>query len=132
MPSSEPPEARWRRRSVLTLPGGYTEEGFFLPVGPTASVGLGDRFERTAERQYTKALLFSSLVDLMSLVVCGSAPHVQAGFQRLRDRLPVSLKCVYEKLQRLETGVSAALVRVTADKCQALVRELDGALPDPV
>jgi hypothetical protein len=49
---------------------------------------LDQLFERSAQRQYTQDLLFSSLVDLMSLVTCGSAKHVQASFQRLKDRIP--------------------------------------------
>lgn len=93
---------------------------------------LDDLFERTAERQYTDRLLFSSLVDLMSLVTCGSAKHVQAGFQRLKGRIPVSLKSVYEKLQRLEPGICAELVRSTSASCQSLIRALGGALPDPL
>jgi len=93
---------------------------------------LDELFERTAERQYTKDLLFSSLVDLMSLVTCGSAKHVQTGFLRLKDRIPVSLKCVYEKLQRMEPGVCAELVRFSAAQCRPLIRELGGALPDPL
>jgi hypothetical protein len=93
---------------------------------------LDELFDRTAERQYTDRLLFSSLVDLMSLVTCGSARHVQAGFQRLKDRIPVSLKSVYEKLQRMEPGVCAELVRSTSERCACLIRDLGGALPDPL
>jgi hypothetical protein len=93
---------------------------------------LDDLFERTAERPYTRDLLFSSLLDLMSLVTCGSAKHVQAGCRRLQDDLPVTLKCVYEKLQRMETGVCAELVRSTSAACQSLIRELGGQLPDPL
>jgi hypothetical protein len=35
-------------------------------------------FDRTAERGYTRELLFSTTVDLMTLVVGGKALHVQA------------------------------------------------------
>jgi hypothetical protein len=34
---------------------------------------LNRLFEQTATTQYTRELLFSSLVDLMSLVVCGAS-----------------------------------------------------------
>src|SRR3954451_8433532 len=83
-------------------------------------------FERTADQRYTRELLFSSLVDLMSLVVCGIQPHVQAAFQDQAERLPVTLKSVYEKLQRVEPEVSATLVRFTAQKCGPLIRDLQG------
>lgn len=33
---------------------------------------LDDLFARTADRQYTRELLFSTVVDLMSLVVTGT------------------------------------------------------------
>jgi Transposase DDE domain len=87
---------------------------------------LNALFERTAERQYTHELLFSSLVDLMSLVVCGIQPHIQAAFQDQADRIPVTLKSVYEKLQRVEPGISAELVRFTAQKCGPLIGDLEG------
>ena len=68
---------------------------------------LDSLFERTADRGYTRALLFSTTVDLMSLVVCGRVPHVQSAFNRIRERVPVTLKSVYEKLQHIETFVVA-------------------------
>ena len=88
---------------------------------------LDSLFECTAELGYTKELLFSTTVDLMSLVVCGRVPHVQSAFQRLRERVPVTLKSVYEKLQHIETAVSAALVRSVAGRCRGLITELGGA-----
>jgi hypothetical protein len=91
---------------------------------------LDDLFEQTAQRQYTRELLFSSLVDLMSLVVCGTHPHVQAAFHAQLDRLPVTLKAVYDKLQRVEPHVSAELVRFVAQRCEPLIRQLQGACPD--
>jgi IS4 transposase len=91
-------------------------------------------FEQTAQRGYTRELLFSTTVDLMSLVVAGKAPHVQAAYKYLQERIPVTLKCVYEKLQNIETSVSAELVRHVADRGQGLVTALGGAcqplLPD--
>jgi IS4 transposase len=88
---------------------------------------LDGLFERTAALGYTKELLFSTTVDLMSLVVCGRVPHVQSAFQRIRERVPVTLKSVYEKLQHIETAVSAELVRSVAGRCQGLITELGGA-----
>ncbi len=92
-----------------------------------SATALDRLFERTAERGYTRELLFSTTVDLMSLVVCGKAPHVQAAYKRLLERVPVTLKCVYEKLQHLETTVSAALVRAVAGRCEGLITALGGA-----
>lgn len=83
-------------------------------------------FDRTAERGYTRELLFSTTVDLMSLVVGRKAFHVQAAYRHLRDRVPVTLKCVYDKLRNVETGVSAGLVAHVSGRCEALIAELGG------
>jgi IS4 transposase len=83
-------------------------------------------FNRTAKRGYERELLFSTTVDLMSLVVCGSAPHVQSAYKQIHERVPVTLKSVYEKLQHIETDVSAALVHHVAGRCQGLITELGG------
>lgn len=88
---------------------------------------LDGLFERTAERGYTRELLFSTTVDLMSLVVCGRVPHLQSAFNRIRERVPVTLKSVYEKLQHIEPLVSAEMVHAVAGRCQGLITELGGA-----
>jgi hypothetical protein len=88
---------------------------------------LDELFEQHARRGYTRQLLFSTTVDLMSLVVCGQRPHIKGAHRQLLARVPVSLKSVYEKLQRIETDVSAALVRAVARRCEALIAELEPA-----
>jgi Transposase DDE domain len=87
---------------------------------------LNELFERTAQKQYTKELLFSSVVDLMSLVVCRVQPHIQAAWKVQQECIPVTLKCVYEKLQHVELIMSQALVRFSAQRCEPLIRELKG------
>jgi len=92
-------------------------------------------FEQTAQRGYTRELLFSTAVDLMSRVVCGQARHVSTAFSHLQERIPVTLKSVYEKLEHIEPAVSAALVRSVSQRCETLIGELGGAcrglLPAP-
>jgi hypothetical protein len=90
---------------------------------------LDDLFAQTAKTGYTQELLFSTVVDLMSLVVCGKARHVQSAYQQVRDRVPVTLKSVYEKLQRIEPGVSAGLVSTVAGRCQGLITAVGGGAP---
>ena len=87
---------------------------------------LDDLFDRTAVRGYTKELLFSTTVDLMSLVVGGKAIHVQAAYQHLRARVPVTLKSVYDKLRNIEVEVSAGLVSHVSGRCEALITALGG------
>lgn len=43
-------------------------------------------FHSAAVAQYERELLFSTLVDLMSLVVCRISPSVHAAYVRVRDR----------------------------------------------
>ena len=47
-------------------------------LGPTL---IDELFEGVAEKQYTKRLLFSSIVDLMGLVVCRIRPAIHAAYQ---------------------------------------------------
>jgi hypothetical protein len=73
-------------------------------------------FEQNAEGQYTRELLFSTVFDLMSVVVTGSYGSVCSAYKDLGQSIPVSLTSVYNKLQGIEPGVSAELVRYTAGR----------------
>src|SRR5262245_5437978 len=55
-------------------------------------------FVEHAESQYTRELLFSSVVDLMSVVVCKIQPSVNAAYQAVADTHPVSVTSLYNKL----------------------------------
>jgi Transposase DDE domain len=85
---------------------------------------LNDLFEKTAETQYTKELLFSTLVQLMSEVVLGKQPSVHAAYQSQADDIPVSVTAVYRKLDRMELGVSEALVRDSFERAEPVIRKL--------
>lgn len=86
-------------------------------------------FERTAKRQYTRELLFSSVFGMMLEVVCGIRTSVHAASQALAHTLPVSIVSVYHKLNGLEPATAAALVRYVASQASALIRELGGERP---
>jgi Transposase DDE domain len=90
---------------------------------------LDDWFARTADRQYTRTLLFSTLFDLMSQVVCGMSPSVGAAYQASEASIGVSVVAVYDKLKRLEVTTSAELVRHTAATVTPLIEELGGPRP---
>jgi hypothetical protein len=85
-------------------------------------------FARTAVRQRPSELLFSTVADLMSLVVCRIRPSMHAAFQT-RD-LGVTIKALYDKVKRVEPTVSQALVRDTAERMAAIVRHMGGQLPE--
>src|ERR1700712_4478897 len=71
-------------------------------------------FENVAERQYTRTLLFSTVVDLMATVVCNVRPAIHAAFQANAESIGVSLRAVYDKIDRTEPGLSAGLGRPPA------------------
>src|SRR5437016_11857978 len=56
---------------------------------------LDTLFARTAQRQYTRELLFSSLVQLMSEVVLGVHPTVHAAYQANKAAIRVSTTALY-------------------------------------
>ena len=84
-------------------------------------------FERTAVGQYTRELLFSTVFELMNLVVFKTFPSVHAAYQDSAERIGVSVASVYNKLNGLEASTSAALVRDTARE-KARILEALGAV----
>jgi IS4 transposase len=83
-------------------------------------------FERFAVAQYTRELLFSSLVNLMSLVVCRVRPAIHAAYQAMKEEVPVSLTAVYDKLDGLEPAVSGALLHHVAGQLQPVIEATGG------
>ena len=86
-------------------------------------------FAEHAERQYRRELLFSSVVDLMGLVVCKVQPAVSAAYRAVRDTLPVSLTALYDKINGIEGNVTAALVRHTGERLGAVVDSMGAHYP---
>src|SRR4028119_367534 len=92
---------------------------------------LNRLFEQTATSQYTRELLFSSVVDLMGLVVCGVHPSVRSAYLASLGEISASLTAVYEKLKGIEPGVCRGLVRNTAGRLLPLVRQPAAPRPRP-
>ena len=64
-------------------------------------------FEDVAEKQFTNKLLFSTIVDLMSVVVCRIRPSITRPLQR-GPRRSGPPSTVYDKLDGTETAVGRA------------------------
>jgi hypothetical protein len=90
---------------------------------------IDDLFARTAQHQYTRELMFSSLVQLMSEVVLGVHPTVHAAYKANQEAIGVSTTALYNKLDRVEPGVSAALVRDSAELAESVVKALGASHP---
>lgn len=94
-----------------------------------APKALDALFEKHAKGQYTRDLLFSSIVELMSVVVCKIEPSVHAAYQAVAGTLSVSLTSVYNKINGLESDVTAALVSHTAARLSEVIVAMGGQLP---
>ena len=89
-----------------------------------APEALDALFRDTAERQEEKRLLFSSVVDLMGLVVARVQPSLHAAYQAVSDTLPVSLTSVYNKINGTEAAVTAALVAHSAKRLRPVIEAM--------
>ena len=93
------------------------------------SESLDALFDRTAEYQYTRELLFSSVFEMMSQVVCGIQPSVHAAYQASAPELSVSITSVYNKLNGIEPPTSEALVHYSADSLAPIIDHMESARP---
>ena len=93
---------------------------------------LNQWFDTTANEQYTKDLLFSSIFDIISLVVLGSRPSVHAAYQASKEDIGVSVTSVYNKLNGIETSTSAQLVRYAVQQVQPIIKKLTGPVQSPL
>jgi hypothetical protein len=108
------------------------------PVAVMAAALLGRAFtaerldrliEQNAGQQHEQDLLFSSVFTLMSKVVCATQPSINAAYQAAPEGdIDVSVVSVYNKLNALETSVSAAMVQYSAEEAAPIVEELEAEL----
>ena len=77
-------------------------------------------FERECGEQYTRELLFSTVVELMSVVAIGLRPSVHAAAQACED-LPVSLQALYDKIRHTEPNLVQALVAGSAERLREIL-----------
>ena len=91
---------------------------------------LDELFEHTAQTGYTRELLFSTLVKMMTQVVCSVRQSIGAVYKAMSESIGVSKSAVYDKLNRLEPNVSKALVKSTALELTTIIDQLGGARPE--
>jgi len=87
-------------------------------------------FGASAESQYTRTLLFSTVVDLMSLVVHRIRPSLHAAYQANREHIEVSVQSLYNKIDGIEPAVGAALVKHVAGRTAPLIEGMNASLPE--
>ena len=86
-------------------------------------------FRHSAQQQHESRLLFSTIVDLLGLVVSKAQPSLHAAYQTRRQELSVSVAALYEKVARVEPAVSRELVRRTAQRMREAVSALEPNSP---
>ncbi len=87
---------------------------------------LDDIFNRTAVKQYTRTLLFSTVFELMNLVIFKTYPFVNAAYKEEKEKVGVSITALYNKLNGISVETSATLVRETATEKVEIIHALDG------
>jgi hypothetical protein len=93
---------------------------------------LNKWFDSTAKKQYTKDLLFSTIFDIMSLVVFGSYRSVHAAYQASKEDVGASIVSIYNKLNGIESETSAQLVRYAAEQTEPIVKKFRGKIVNPL
>ena len=83
-------------------------------------------YEQTAQKQYTRTLLFSTVYELMSTVVFTIKPSVHAAYQEREAEVGAWVVSVYNKLKGIELPTSAALVRYSATALEPVVEQMGG------
>jgi hypothetical protein len=92
------------------------------------NAGKLDRWFNTVRRsQYTKDILFSSIVGLMINVVCKVRPSVHSAYRD--SQIHASVVALYAKLQNMELATSQALVRYVAGEAEGLLEQIGGTVP---
>ena len=88
-------------------------------------------FDQTADAPYTRELLFSTLFELMSQVVCGVRRSIHDAYQAA-EHIATSVEAVYRKLARIEPTTVTELVRYSARESRAVMDALESARPSPI
>jgi len=93
---------------------------------------IDELFREHSRSQYEDQLLFSTVVNVLSLAVAGMSKSVNASYERLKDKVQVSVTSLYNKLQGTELSVSQALVRDVAQRLTPVVRSLKTSRRQPI
>src|SRR5262245_4806687 len=89
---------------------------------------LDAMFKDTACKQRTRELLFSSIVDLLAVVVFRMQPSVRRAYLS-SSGMAATLTAVYEKLKGTEPEVSRQLVRTTTARLLEILHRLGDRRP---
>jgi hypothetical protein len=117
---------RFAKKTPVSVMARATMENVLKPES------LDSIFEENAQQQVAGDLMFSTVADVMGLVVCQIYPSVNAVYVDRKDEIGVTIKSVYDKLQGIEPVVSRALVRDTSSAMLAILDKLGHAAKPPL
>jgi IS4 transposase len=83
-------------------------------------------FEGHRQSQYTRELLFSSVVEIMSVVAMGLRPSLHAAAKAYAG-LPVSVTALYDKINHTDPSVIRALVQGSNDRLDPVLKAMQPA-----
>jgi len=89
-------------------------------------------FEENAQQQYSSDLAFSTVAQIMGLVVCQIHPSVNAAYVNRKAEIGVTAKSLYDKLKGIEPRVSRSLLRDTSARMLAIIKQTNGFGKPPV
>ena len=98
---------------------------YALPAGWVDAV-----FEAHRQKQYSRELLFSTVVELTTLVSLGLRPSLHAAARQMAT-LPVSLGSLYDKVNHTEPAILRALVRGSAGRLVPVMAALGARASRP-
>ena len=87
---------------------------------------IDEVFDEHRQRQHSRELLFSTVVELMTLVTLGLRPSLHAAARQMDRQLPVSLAALYDKVNRTEPAILRALVQGSAQRLAPAAGALNG------
>ncbi|MBN4055247.1 transposase [bacterium AH-315-K03] len=73
-------------------------------------------FGENSDKQYARELLFSTLFDLMGMVVFKVFPSVNSAYQSKAETISVSVASIYNKLSGIEISTISSLVQDTSNE----------------
>jgi IS4 transposase len=109
---------RFEKKSAVTVMG---HVALMQALNPD---WMEEVFEKNSDSQYTRELMFSTVVGLMTLVSLGLSPSLHAATKRIEEELGVSIKSVYNKVNGVEAAVVRALVGGSAERFIPVVQSL--------
>src|SRR5579884_990998 len=96
------------------------------------SAALDALFEQNRDQQYTRKILFATIVEVMLAVVTRRVDSVHAALRQRGAAIGASITAFYNKLNGTEPQVAEALVRQTATRGRAVVAALGGLRAEPL